>query len=639
MKTIFILIITFNFIYSIKRGNAGPIKFKESFTKGEKINIISGTVNSFKTQIPYDLYYLDICAPEDVILVQNNLGERLLSGKSYQTGYELSINENKKCKFLCKKRISKTAYKRINNLINKEYFINYFLDNLPVGLSHTYLNISTKIIKYNTGIPLGFIKDNQTYINNYYKINIQLNKINISIIPNKTYRDQDDDELEIKNITGYDIIGFDIEPFSINLSNITECIIDQLIKNNEYEYQELIIGEEIQFKYDTYFTFTDILYEERFDKYFYGDKFIHSYSVYISGIIIFVLIIILLYIYLRSIKSEIEIQNEKVISEEYINEYGWRNIAFDVFRRPYRGDILAAFFGTGMQLLIMVLYSLLFVALGIIRPKSGGSYFTLLVMVYIFLSLLSGYFSAKFYKMVHGLNWLKVCVITCLLFPSIFLILITSINFLYWFEGSTTYIEFKNFFSLISLWIVGTVPLIFIGTMIGLTQKRVQFPCEVNPVPGIISRNDYPWYLRIRYGWFLTGFPPFFAIFVELFYIMDSLWKQDFYALSKYLLISILILIIISSLTGILFTYLNLCKGDYRWWWKSFLVSASPGIYIIIFSFFYLFKMKFKKFTSILIYLNFMTLFSIIISLICGSTGFYMTFLFIYNIYSKLKIN
>ena len=56
----------------------------------------------------------------------------------------------------------------------------------------------------------------------------------------------------------------------------------------------------------------------------------------------------------------------------------------------------------------MVLYSLLFVALGIIRPKSGGSYFTLLVMVYIFLSLLSGYFSARFYKMVHGLNWLKI---------------------------------------------------------------------------------------------------------------------------------------------------------------------------------------------------------------------------------------
>ena len=177
----------------------------------------------------------------------------------------------------------------------------------------------------------------------------------------------------------------------------------------------------------------------------------------------------------------------------------------------------------------------------------------------------------------------KNCIITCLLFPCIFLILITFVNFLYWVEDSTTYIQFKNFFSLVSLWIVGSVPLIFLGTMIGLTQKRIPFPCEVNPVPGIIPRNNYHWYLRIRYGWIFTGFPPFFAVFVELFYIMDSMWKQDFYSLSKYLLISIIILIIISSLIGIFFTYLNLCKGDYRWWWKSFITSASPGFYIILF--------------------------------------------------------
>ena len=174
--------------------------------------------------------------------------------------------------------------------------------------------------------------------------------------------------------------------------------------------------------------------------------------------------------------------------------------------------------------------------------------------------------------------------------------------------------------------------------MVGVTQKRIVLPCEVNPVPGIINKSDYPWYLRIRYAWFLTGFPPFFAVFVELFYIMDSLWKQNFYALSKYLLISIIILIITSSQIGILFTYLNLCKGDYRWWWKSFIVSASPGIYIIIFSVFYLFKLEFLKFTSIVIYLNFMTLLSIIISLICGTSGLFLTFIFVKNIYSKINL-
>ena len=634
MKFVFILIII---LYIIILSKSKTKISKRTYKNGENITMISGTVNSFRTQIPYDLYYLDICPPDDKILVSTNLGERLLSGKSYQTEYELSINQKKKCEILCYKKISKSAFRRLDNLIRKEYFINYYLDNLPVGLAHTEYNINTIKLKYNTGIPLGFIKKNKTYIHNYYKIIIQLNKVNITKIKNKN---RDFDEDNIINETGYDIIGFNIEPYSIKINESTACNIRKIISSNtEYEHQILNLKEKILFTYDTYYYYTDTKYEERYNKYYSGDKYIHTYSAYISGIIIFILFSILSYIYFRSIKSEIEIHNDKVASEESINEYGWRNIAFDVFRRPYKSDILASFVGTGIQLLITIIYSLFIVSLGIVYPKNGGSYFILLITVYIFLSLVSGYFSARFYKMIHGLNWLKVAILTAIIFPFIFILLITYTNLIYWFEDSTTYIQFKNFFSLFILWILGIIPLVFIGTMIGLSQKRIQFPCEVNPVPGILLRNEYPWYLRIRYAWFLTGFPPFFAVFVELFYIMDSLWKQNFYALSKYLLISSIILTITSSQIGVLFTYLNLCKGDYRWWWKSFLVSASPGIYIIIFSVFYLFKMKFLQFSSILIYLNFMTLFSIIISLICGTSGLLLTFIFLINIYSKLNLN
>ena len=631
-KNFFLLILSLVFNIIEKTYSKKP---KKSYRHGEKVNLISGTVNSFKTQIPFDLYYLDICAPEDISLIPSNLGEKLLSGKSYQTDFELSVNESKIGQLLCTKKISKTAYKRIINLIEKEYFVNYFLDNLPVGLAHTYFNISTKEIRYNTGVPIGFIKDNQAYINNYFRINVQLNKIIIPVLANKTKRDDDDEYI---NVTAYDIIGFTIEPFSIKMKNVNDKINKIINSGIEYENQVFNASEEIIFRYDTFYTYTDTMYEERYFKFFSGDKFIHSNSIYISGLIIILLLIILTYIYIRAIKSETEIHNEKVASDDIINEYGWRNIAFDVFRRPIRSDILSSLMGTGVQLLIMVLYSLSFVVLGIIQPKSGGSYFTLLAMVYIFLSLISGYGSARFYKMVHGLNWLRVCVFTAILFPMILILILSSTNGLYYLEGSTTYVQFKNFFSLFSLWIIGTIPLIFIGTMVGLSQQRIKLPCGVNPVPGILSKNNYPWYLRVRYAWFLTGFPPFFAIFVELFYIMDSMWKQDFYALSKYLLLSIIILIIISSLIGILFTYLNLCKGDYRWWWKSFIVSASPAIYIIIFSIFYLFKLKFKQITTFLIYINFMILFSVIIALICGSTGLYFTFLFLENIYSKIRI-
>ena len=610
-------------------------KPKKSYMNGEKVNLISGTVNSFKTQIPFDLYYLDVCTPEDILLIPTNLGERLLSGKSYQTSFELSINESKVGQLLCNKKISKTAFKRINNLIHKEYFVNYFLDNLPVGLAHTNFTTSTKEIKYNTGIPIGFVKNNQAYINNYFRINVQLNKINISVLVNKTKRDDDD---EYVDIPAFDIIAFTIEPFSIKMNDVNDKINKIINSGIDYENQIFNVSEDIIFRYDTFYTFTDTVYEDRYFKFFYGDKFIHTNSVYISGLIIFVLLIILSYIYFRAIKSESEIHNEKVSSEDSINEYGWRNIAFDVFRRPIRSDILSSLIGTGIQLLIMLLYSLSFVVLGIIQPKSGGSYFTLLAMVYIFLSLISGYASSRFYKMVHGLNWLRVCVFTAIFFPLTLILSLSSTNFFYYLEGSTTYVEFKNLISLLSLWIIGTIPLIFIGTMIGLSQTRIKFPCDVNPVPGILSKNNYPWYLRIRYAWFLTGFPPFFAIFVELFYIMDSLWKQDFYSLSKYLLLSIIILIIISSLIGILFTYLNLCKGDYRWWWKSFIVSASPAVYIIIFSIFYLIKLKFKQITTVFIYINFMVLFSIIIALICGSSGLFSTYFFLKSIYSKIKL-
>ena len=29
-------------------------------------------------------------------------------------------------------------------------------------------------------------------------------------------------------------------------------------------------------------------------------------------------------------------------------------------------------------------------------------------------------------------------------------------------------------------------------------------------------------------------------------------------------------------------TYLQLCREDYRWWWRSFYVGASSGIYLLL---------------------------------------------------------
>ena len=615
------------YFYILKNINNQKIKsYDTSFKNEEKINIISGTINSFKTRIPYDLYYLDLCTPDDPILFPSNLGEIILSGNSYETNYQLSINNSSKCNFLCSEKIKKRDFNKINDLIKKEYFINYYLDNLPVGLMKTYVNKNNKIkrqIRFDRGIPLGYIENNITYIYNYYKIYIELKKEIVY------------DNYNVSNIE-YNIIGFYIEPFSLNINDTNKSFN---INNYNCEKQILKPNEYINFYYDQIYIYTDLVYDDRIKKYYITNNIIHWNSIIISCLIISFLTIILIFIFFNSIKSEKDVKNNRIISDEEINEYGWRNVAFDVFRCPKNIELLSSILGTGIQLFIMAFYSLFFIRIGLLRPRNGGSYLTIMVMMYVFLGIISGYSTSRFYKMLNGKNWINLTMISILFFPLIFIFIFSIINLIYKKEKSSIYMEFDEFFSSLILWVFWVAPLIFLGILFGFFQKKILLPCKINPVPSLISSKAIPWYLKIRYAWIFTGFPPFFGIFVELFYIMDSLWKQNIYALNIYLLSSLIVLIIISSEIAILFTFFNLCKGDYRWWWKSLLVGSSPGLYLLLFSLLYSFKMDFINTNSFIIYLCFMSLLTIIVIIICGAFGLFFTFIFIRIIYSKININ
>ena len=621
MRYFYFLIISF---YLINKINNQIITYYDtSFNHGEKLNLISGYINSFKTQIPYDLYYLDLCAPDDMNLFPLNLGEIMLAGRFYQTNYQLNVNQSVKCKFLCSEKIHKRIYKKIKSLIDNEYFINYYLDNLPVGLAKTVKNENNKInkqIRFDTGIPLGFIENNITYIYNYYKIDIELNEVIIYDQYNDPHRK-------------YNIIGFYIEPFSIKFNETNKCI-----KNNNFEKQEFLNNEYINFYYDVNYIYTNIKYDDRIDKYYLTNNTIHWNSISISCFMITFLSLILIYIFFHSIKSDKNINNARIISDDEINEYGWRNIALEVFRTPGNSEFLFSALGLGVQLFFMLFYTLLFVSIGILKPRNGGSYFTIMIMLYIICGLFSGIVSSKFYKMVNGRYWILLMIISFIFFPIIFIIFIIVLDIIYKKENSSVFIEINNIISLIRLWFFLSNPLIFIGQAYGYIQEKTKLPCKVSPLPILIHHENIPWYLRIRYAWIFTGFPSFFSIFVELFYIMDSLWRQNIYSLDKYLLYSLFVLIITSSEIAILFTYFNLCKGDYRWWWKSFLVGGSPGLYLIIFSIIYIFKMDLNNNHSIIICLSYMILISIIVTIICASAGLFFTFFFIKVIYSKINL-
>jgi transmembrane 9 superfamily member 2/4 len=82
-----------------------------------------------------------------------------------------------------------------------------------------------------------------------------------------------------------------------------------------------------------------------------------------------------------------------------LDEIAWKKVKGEVFKRPKCSLLLSILVGTGVQVLAMVFTFMIFALLGIISPKHRGTLLTTLYFIFIMLSNVSGYYSARFYKM------------------------------------------------------------------------------------------------------------------------------------------------------------------------------------------------------------------------------------------------
>ena len=80
------------------------------------------------------------------------------------------------------------------------------------------------------------------------------------------------------------------------------------------------------------------------------------------------------------------------------------------------------------------------------------------------------------------------------------------------------------------------------------------------------------------------GILPFGAVFIELFFIMSSVWLQRFYYVFGFLALVIFILLLTCAEISIVLCYFQLCNEDYHWWWRSFLNSGAAGGYLLGYS-------------------------------------------------------
>ncbi len=176
------------------------------------------------------------------------------------------------------------------------------------------------------------------------------------------------------------------------------------------------------------------------------------------------------------------------------------------------------------------------------------------------------------------------------------------------------------------------------GAFFGFKAPAAEHPVRTNEIPRQVPLQA--WYMSEAFTMLIGGILPFGAVFIELFFIMSSVWLQRFYYVFGFLALVMLILLITCAEISIVLCYFQLCNEDYHWWWRSFLTAGSSGLYLFAYSIMYFFtQLDIAGFIPTLIYFTYMLVFAALFFLVTGTIGFFSCHWFVWTIYSAIKVD
>lgn len=217
-------------------------------------------------------------------------------------------------------------------------------------------------------------------------------------------------------------------------------------------------------------------------------------------------------------------------------------------------------------------------------------------------------------------------------------IVFLTLNFFLIGAESSAAVPFGTIAALFALFFLISVPLCFLGAYLGFRKPKIESPVRTNQIPRQIP--EQPFYLRKWQSILLGGVLPFGSIFIELYFIMSSIWGSKIYYLFGFLLVIGFILFLTCAEVAILMCYFQLCSENYHWWWRAFLTAGSSGLYTFIYSILY-YTSRFNQvnFASSVLYFGWSTVISLLFFLWTGFIGFTACFLFVRKIYASIKID
>ncbi|KNC82091.1 hypothetical protein SARC_05620 [Sphaeroforma arctica JP610] len=600
------------------------------FSKGDTVTVWSSKMASPKTAVPYPYYHYDFCGKDEGFQTQpENLGQRLLGDDYESIGYPIKFMEDTECAAVCTKKYdfsNKKDHGKIKELtkaIKKSYMHHWLVDNLDVILStiqgETY-------VPHSMGHPVGARQQNgdkhEDFIYNHIDFTFYYNDIESTV----------DQYLSQNTGKKFGIVG-------VNVGVKSQHSCAQPDYSKSIELNEKVRQLEIPYTYSVKFVPTSTKWASRWDAYLQvEDASIRWLSIAISMAIVVLLSGLVAMILFRTVYRDITRYNlASGESEDVIEEYGWKLLHGDVFRRPAHGMWLSVLVGSGVQMVTAVGIALCFAFLHIYSPTRRGSALTGAVTSFVLLGFPAGYTSARLYVSFGGERWKTNCLLTAFFCPGVAFVVFAALNIVAAVYGSSNAVPFTSILCLLAMWFLISVPLCFLGAYLGFKKSAIEFPMKANPIPRQIPfQSSCGGHISPM---LLGGLVPFAAIFVELFFFLNSFWNHRLYFLPAFLFIVYAILLVISAQVSILTVYTQLCVEDYRWWWRSFIAAGSTAIYFAIYSYFYFFTtLKFVDPVSILMFTGFTVLCSLAIMIMCGSIGFLAGLWFVRTIYSSVKL-
>ncbi|KAJ6126537.1 hypothetical protein N7523_002149 [Penicillium sp. IBT 18751x] len=585
----------------------------------------------------YDYYHpaLHFCRPEGGAQdVRESLGSILFGDRIRTSPLELHMAQNETCKAVCGEVVfdSRDA-KFTNRRISQGYNINWLVDGLPAAQLNHDGNTDTDF--YSPGFSLGDLDDNgQAILNNHFNLLIDYHRVGYG----------GKDKLRV--------VGVLVQPESRRDSRrLEDGTADCGTQGNLLTLSE-DVDTPVTWTYSVYWRESPTAWATRWDKYLHVyDPKIHWFSLINSAVFVVFLVGMVSMILVRALKKDIarynrldaisleDLDGTSAAVEDGIQEdSGWKLVHGDVFRCPKAPLLLSIMLGNGAQLFMMTGVTVAFALLGLLSPANRGFLATAILLISALFGAIGGYVSARVYKAFGGEAWKRNIVMTPLLIPGIIFGTFFLLNLFVWAKGSSGAVPFGTMLALVLIWFVISVPLSFAGSWVGFRQSPLEGPTKTNQIPRQVPPMAGS--LRTIPSVLLTGILPFGAIFVELYFIMTSLWTSKIYYMFGFLFLCYGLMIITSAATTILLVYFLLCAENYRWHWRAFAGAGMTGGYVFINALiFWATRVSFGGLTGAVLYVGYSALIGFVVFILTGSIGFFASWAFIYRIYGSIKVD